>query len=238
MKRQERMLRYALTFKVGFMQAYRLKEGVHYCVADGAATFLDVDADRYFGLPASSQEAFAHLVAHGTVLDAQVAALAPLTANHLLVATETSDSFPRPIAIPAVRESALDSVAIRSSLLLFFRAWYRQAEAGRDLGGKPLSRVLAKLSDKKARTAGGKGRPPDDVVAAFLTTSIVSQSHDQCLRRSIAMVQFLTDFAYSPLFVIGVRNNPFEAHAWVQDEDMALNDEVEKIGRFTPILAI
>ncbi len=220
------------------MQAYGLRAGVHYCVADGATTFLDVDADRYFGLPASCQEAFAYLVENGVALDKHVRALAPLTAATLLVPTDIPERFPLPTIVPEVRESALDLIDARPSPWPFLRAWYCQAQAKRDLSRKPLSQVLANLSNRKTGTGQNKVPPSSKILAAFLETSIVTQTHDQCLRRSIAMVNYLAHYTCSPLFVIGVRNNPFEAHAWVQYDGMALNDDVEKIGRFTPILAI
>lgn len=220
------------------MQAYTLRAGVHYCVADGATTFLDVNADRYFGLPAKCQSAFSCLVENGAVPDANVAALAPLTAAKLLVPTDIPGPFPAPTRVPEVRDSILDLIDARPSPWQFIRAWLCQAEAKQDLSRMPLSQILAKLSNKKARIGQHSTPPSHKTVAAFLETSIVMQSHDQCLRRSIAMVNYLAHYTCNPLFVIGVRNNPFEAHAWVQFGEMVLNDDVEKIGRFTPILAI
>jgi hypothetical protein len=220
------------------MQAYGLRAGVHYCVANGVTTFLDVDADRYFGLPAKCQSAFSYLVENGAVPDAHVAALSPLTAAKLLVPTDIPDRFPLPTTVPEVRESVLDVIDARTSPWKFIRAWLCQGEAKRDLSRMPLSQVLANLSNKKARVGQYSVPPSHKAVAAFLGTSIVTQSHDQCLPRSIAMVNYLAHYACHPLFVIGVRNNPFEAHAWVQYDGMALNDDVEKISRFTPILAI
>jgi len=223
---------------MGSMQTYRLRAGVHDCEADGATTFLDVDADRYFGLPATCQEAFTYLVENGAASEAHVAALAPLTAAKLLVPTDIDDGFPLPTMVPEVRESVLDVIDARPSPWQFLRAWVCQAEAKRELSRKPLSQVLSNLSNRKAVTGQHKGPPSHKALAAFLETSIVTQNQDQCLRRSIAMVNYLAHYACQPLFVIGVRNNPFEAHAWVQYEGMALNDDVEKISRFTPILAI
>lgn len=220
------------------MQAFKLRTGVHYCMADGATIFLDIDADRYFGLPASCQEAFAFLVENGVASDVHVAALAPLTSAKLLVPTQMSAPFALPKAVPEVRESALDLVDVRPSPWQFLHAWFCQVGAKHDLARKPLSHVLAKLSNKKAAAAQQRTPPSHKALAAFLDTSIVTQTHDQCLRRSIAMVNYLAHYACCPLFVIGVRNNPFEAHAWVQSENMVLNDDVEKVGRFTPILVI
>ena len=38
--------------------------------------------------------------------------------------------------------------------------------------------------------------------------------------------------------VIGVRTSPFGAHSWAQHEDEVLNDSVEEVLRFTPILIV
>ena len=220
------------------MQAYGLRAGVHYCVANGMTTFLDIDADRYFGLPAGCQEAFDCLTKVGAVPEPDVAALAPVINAQLLVPTDVGGDFPMPVAVPVVMESVIDQVEIGPSFWKFFRAWQCQKAAERELRRKPLSTVLANLANRGGSTQHSLTTPADKVLASFFETSIVTKNHDQCLRRSIAMVHYLTQYGCYPLFVIGVRNNPFEAHAWVQIRNIALNDDVEKIGRFTPILAI
>jgi hypothetical protein len=220
------------------MQSYGLRTGVHYCVANRVTTFLDVDADRYFGLPATCHEAFSYLTENGTALEVHTAGLAPLLDAKLIVPIKDGADFPRPVKVPDVRESVIDQIDTKPSLWGFLRAWNCQWAAERDLRRMPLSRVLANLGSRKPRGERSIVLPPEKVLASFFETSIVIQNHDQCLRRSVAMVNYLTQHACHPLFVIGVRNNPFEAHAWVQIQDIALNDHVEKIGRFTPILAI
>ena len=220
------------------MQTYDLRAGVHYCIPDGSAIFLDVEADRYLGLPPSCQNAFAHLVNQGSALDGHVAELAPLTSGRLLVPTDDRVGFPPPVSVPETRQSALDMSDTRHTLGQFINAWRCQAQAKQSLARHRLSDVLGTVSKRKT-DAGKLTVPPTDmVVAAFLATSIVTKNRDQCLRRSIAMINYLARYGCFPLFVIGVRTQPFEAHAWVQSGDTILNDEVEQVGRFTPILAI
>ena len=42
----------------------------------------------------------------------------------------------------------------------------------------------------------------------------------------------------SAFLVIGVTASPFGAHAWVQIGDVVLNDSVDRVRRFVPILTI
>lgn len=59
-----------------------------------------------------------------------------------------------------------------------------------------------------------------------------------CLRDSLVLADFLLRRGFTPTFVIGVRSKPFAAHAWVQCGDTVLNDTVENVQRYIPILAI
>jgi hypothetical protein len=52
------------------------------------------------------------------------------------------------------------------------------------------------------------------------------------------MVRYLRRHQYFPDLVLGVRMMPFAAHAWVQDGDTVLNDTVDYVSAYTPILVV
>lgn len=58
----------------------------------------------------------------------------------------------------------------------------------------------------------------------------------ECLVRSAMLAQFLRSLGLSADWVFGVRLCPFSAHCWVQVEDVCLNDDVERLLPYTPIL--
>ena len=61
---------------------------------------------------------------------------------------------------------------------------------------------------------------------------------DRCLPRSIALALRLARHGFAAQLVIGVRTNPFGAHSWTQHEGAVLNDSVEEVLRFKPILIV
>jgi hypothetical protein len=67
---------------------------------------------------------------------------------------------------------------------------------------------------------------------------VLRTAADRCLPRSIALALRLARDGLAAQLVIGVRTNPFGAHSWAQHEDEVLNDSVEEVLRFTPILIV
>jgi hypothetical protein len=58
-----------------------------------------------------------------------------------------------------------------------------------------------------------------------------------CRFDSLALIEFLFGHGCLPQWVFGVKCEPFAAHCWVQDDNYVLNDSVEYVQRFTPIMA-
>lgn len=59
-----------------------------------------------------------------------------------------------------------------------------------------------------------------------------------CLFDSLALVEFLALYHLYPKWVFGVRTEPFNSHCWVQEGARVLNDSVESVCGYTPIVAI
>lgn len=74
--------------------------------------------------------------------------------------------------------------------------------------------------------------------SAFEMTSRFLRSHDQCLPRSIALAHYLAARNLPAELVMGVKLRPFAAHAWVQSGPWLLNDRIDVIRNYTPILAV
>lgn len=75
-------------------------------------------------------------------------------------------------------------------------------------------------------------------VSAFDQTALILGRTDRCLVRSLAMFSILRGHGVSAALVIGVRSDPFSAHAWVQHDDIVLNDSVDQINNYAPILVL
>jgi hypothetical protein len=59
-----------------------------------------------------------------------------------------------------------------------------------------------------------------------------------CLFDSLALLECLAREGLYPQWVFGVYPEPFEAHCWLQQDAVVLNDTVDEVRPFTPILVI
>jgi hypothetical protein len=78
----------------------------------------------------------------------------------------------------------------------------------------------------------------NSIVAAFESTNFMMGRTDRCLERSLAMFCACRSFGISVRVVIGVRSAPFSAHSWLERCDVVLNDTIDNIRNFTPILVL
>ena len=60
----------------------------------------------------------------------------------------------------------------------------------------------------------------------------------KCLVRSFVLLRFLQRSGLNARWVFGVRTWPFAAHCWLQLEDTVLDDLVERLAAYEPILAV
>lgn len=59
-----------------------------------------------------------------------------------------------------------------------------------------------------------------------------------CLFDSFALLEFLALHHVSATWVFGVAADPFEAHCWLELNGCVLNDRLERVRRFTPIMRV
>lgn len=59
-----------------------------------------------------------------------------------------------------------------------------------------------------------------------------------CLYRSFFLLTFLRRSGLDATWMFGVRTWPFEAHCWLQIGDLVLDDTLDHVRRFSPILAV
>jgi hypothetical protein len=74
------------------------------------------------------------------------------------------------------------------------------------------------------------------VAIFFRLRTWVYSACGSCLFDSLVLADFLTRFGAQPVLVLGVHTKPFAAHAWVQCGPWVLNDTVENVEQFVPIL--
>lgn len=61
---------------------------------------------------------------------------------------------------------------------------------------------------------------------------------DACLLDALALSEFLFGYGVFPSWVFGVQARPFAAHCWLQLDGIVLNDTVDHVKRYTPIMVV
>jgi len=61
---------------------------------------------------------------------------------------------------------------------------------------------------------------------------------DACLFDSLSLSEFLASHGVFPAWVFGVQSRPFAAHCWLQLDGIVLNDTVDHVKRYTPIMVV
>jgi hypothetical protein len=151
----------------------------------------------------------------------------------------------RSIAYPFPTDSMLTDVAARSSRFSCAAApWFflSAARASRQLRDQRFQSIVASVQTRKRRNAN-PNRPLDVERAHFLLSTFDSlrlffPRPYLCLFDSLALIHFLARFRMYPDWVFGVTADPFEAHCWVQAGNVVLNDTIERVSAFTPIMSV
>ncbi len=76
------------------------------------------------------------------------------------------------------------------------------------------------------------------LIAAFKALRPFYPRRYLCLFDSLALFEFLASYRVFPHVVFGVIADPFEAHCWLQVGSTILNDDLERVVKFKPILSL
>lgn len=212
---------------------HRLRDGLHYCVADGRAIFFDVPADRYFGLRPEWDEAFQRLLADD---DSGPAVIALEKANIIVRAQAGSRLLHRPdIAKPSEQLGAEAATLLLRHGLTCIAAQFRAVAL---LRFRSFATIISALER-------GRGLQPISDPAkframrrAFAATAPLRPRNRHCLSNSIAFLNAARSLGMNATFVMGVSAQPFSAHCWIQSGETVLNDSLENVLPFQPIFSL
>lgn len=189
---------------------------------------LDTRSDQYSCLPEAADvltvtldhvegpvEALEALAAAGLATDGPVAprlALPPHPRRALRVDDET------PTLVDEI-------TALRAAV----NAWTRGP------GRRPLAEVL--LSRSPAATPADLGRVRR-LTKTFARRLPWDPAQEACLYRAWLLRRMLHSRGQSATWVFGVKTWPFGAHCWLQLDDDVLDDDPDRVARYTPIMAV
>lgn len=216
---------------------YRLRSHLHYCYSGGRAIFLDADNGRYSCLAGVGEAAFLAFRNGAASSDE----MDWLTANGILV--EDNEPHGLELGRRDIRSpSAQIEVRSKPKVADIWSAARERVVAHASLRLRGFSWAYCSIIAAK-RGRGGEDRSDStqvaiDVAAAFHATDLILGKTDRCLPRSLGFLRICFKRGYFPSLVIGVRTNPFTAHAWVQSGDLVLNDGIDQVRVFTPIMVL
>lgn len=219
--------------------AYRLRNTVGACRVDDRTVFLDLEADRYFGLGAEADAAFQNLV-NGILVDPVPLALSQLVKRGILLA---DDQCPAPLTLTAHPTPTLQlpEPSRRPAPVMTLYAGLAQFQAARALRRRTLATILRPMRDRHLQSGGA----PDNAEALYIAVAAAIRRYDRlwgaadrCLIRSLAFLSMAARAGRSPSLVFGVQARPFSAHCWIEEAGVLLNDRLENVQPYTPILVI
>lgn len=221
-----------------------LADHVHGAVVEGDLVLLDVAADAYFCLPAGDHT----LTLDGRMLDATPDALG-------VSLYEAGLAKPMVAGPKGAQAHAGEHQAVRlTPPRRTARAWLdaepqlaRAPMGWRHLVALARAAVSAHRAEHRAFAVrlADLGAPDPSLTPALLRDLAIFRRlspwlplDGACLFRSQMLRAYLAALGHGVSWRFGVRTWPFRAHCWLQVEDLALDDEAERLAAFHPIMAV
>jgi hypothetical protein len=233
------------------MARYALANHVFVCLQDEHVVFLDVRQDRYFALEAAQIGELASLVRGwptGTTesgrfagtIETQVAAVLARRGLLTEVACAGKDATPTRFDAPLdeiVAEDFTGTPRIHAGTICRFVAACTRAQL--TLQFTSFERMVFRAQREAASEREFDRERARELIATFaFLRPYVFTSKDACLFEALALRHFLAGFGLQPRWVFGVQARPFAAHCWLQHEGIVLNDSLENVGRYSPIMVV
>lgn len=237
------------------MQPYLLAPHVYPCVSGQHVVLMDLERDKYVAVvPAHRLAAWVRGWPVGSMQtpdpphhpDAGADALvAQMLAHGMLVSDPHVGKPAVPVstarAMRSLVELDLDSRPRTGAALLWrFGCSYLQAQLSLKL--RPIQAIVETVRDRKARRLTRGAQEADPVrlralVSAFTRLRPLFYTlRSACLLDSLTMVLFLGAEGIHPDWVFGVKTEPFDAHCWIQQGEVVLNDAPDRVRQYSPIL--
>jgi hypothetical protein len=231
---------------------YFLAKHAFVCLNGSSLVLLDLKHDRYLALDAVRAGSLDGVVTGWPVrantpqtVDVAGRIIASMLKRGLLTSerSQGKDPVAPPVAIQV--DSALDAHTDDGTRLRlghvvgFIRA---VVMAVWQLRFRSMEWIVADVARRRAQimTEGSEpARSMLQLARIFVRLRAFTYNvREACLFDSLALLYFLLREGYQPQWVIGVRSSPeFMAHSWIQHGGTVLNDSVDRVSVYTPIMA-
>lgn len=224
---------------------FALARHVHACLTNKHLVFMDLRSDRYCCLAQADTEAVLPLL-DGSMPAAGIASrtaelLRQLVDSQLLTTAADGKSLASPHINSPEQDLAVEAPhGINASHhMRFFLATTTTSVR---LRWGSLDRTIERAASRKSqRTAEVDSRPLScwaRSINVFRALRPLYPKRNVCLFDSLALLDYLAYDGFFPTLVFAVRLHPWSAHCWLQEGSCVLNDTVDHVRDYTPILAI
>ena len=245
------------------MNAYYLSKHVHFCDFGDRVVFLDLKADEYSFLNGSAAKAFQSLsmppMAPSPGLGPQLVRqatdcghndLADALSDVISAGILTQDArLGRPIAPDPISPATSTLIDVEDEdmpgrlrphhITAFFAS---TATAAARLRWGKIEKTVDAIRSRKAKHKSGRSafdaEKCRDLVGCYMKMRMLFPKNYLCIFDSLALVEFLARYNVWPNWIFGVQLDPWYAHSWVQHDGMVLNDDLERVQVYEPILAV
>jgi hypothetical protein len=237
------------------MGRYHLARHVFVCLCGEQAILLDLHRDQYLALSDESSRLLGHAVVDWPIMPTAPvstqqgvdAAVGELAARGLITldplrgkpAGMTEFLQPTETLIPRAQLFA-DSHGLRACSRASRLAWIAIAavRARLWLRLRSIEWIVNNLSRTEIRSPLDESAARDHVALFYEARPFLFSSRNACLFDSLALLLFLRRLNVHPHWIFGVRTGPFAAHCWLQSGHIVLNDTVDNVRSYTPIMSV
>lgn len=106
---------------------------------------------------------------------------------------------------------------------------------------QPIERIIRTLERRKLVNRISACRPTRDIRSLISLFNRLRPSYPRdflCLFDSLSLVEFLARYHHFPNLIFAVRLAPWTAHCWVQQGTLAINQDVDEVSDYWPIMSI
>ena len=234
---------------------YDLAPDVFACATGRRYIFLDLKCDRYIAVPAARLQHIAPMFSGshpdhhandrlGVHDDSSTDVADELLQAGLLCHAPRLEG-PR-LSLPAAATCELEysnrATTDRRTPRHSLRAVRAMLRADIALRWTPLWRIADRIRASKTHPQPDLSDPPpwevESITSSLLHFRPWYPRNYLCLYDSLALMLLLGSFRIRADWFFGVREDPFIAHCWVQHKSTVLNDHLDRIRLFVPIMAI
>jgi hypothetical protein len=233
------------------MQPYLLAPHVFPCVSGQHVVLMDLERDKYVAVAPAHRLAdwvrgwpIGAVPAPGihNAADDTDALVSRMLAHGMLVSDPLRGKLADPVTIPRPERTLLEfdfdaRPRTRAAHLVRFARGCLEAQLSLKLA--PLQSIVERARERKARLGPGAGADARALVTAFTRLRPLFYTvRSACLLDSLTLLHFLGADGICPDWVFGVKTEPFDAHCWIQQGEVVLNDEPDRVRQYSPILVV